>query len=49
LKFIAFATFGIAQQKVLKIYCLSKLAQLGNITLFSRGGGKTPVKNSHYF
>ena len=49
LKFKDLATLGKAVQKVLKIYCLSKLAQVGSTTLFSRGTGKVPVKNSHYF
>lgn len=48
LKFTDFATLGRAQQNVLNIYCLSKLAQVGKTTLFSSGGGNRPVKNSHY-
>lgn len=43
------AIFGRAQQKVLKIYCRSKLAQVGRMTLFSRGGGKSPANSYHYF
>ncbi len=38
---------GKIEQKVLKLYCLSKVAHEGKITLFYNGGGIDPVNNYH--
>ena len=49
LKFTCLANFGKLKQKLLNIYWRSKVDQEGKITLFSKGGGIRPVKNSHYW
>ncbi len=47
LKLTCLAILGKFEQKLLKASCLSKVDQDGKITLFSKGGGIRPAKNSH--